>query len=68
MTETGWTCPRCKRIYAPATPECRACNEAIEVVRKLGMWPDTPSSLRGNYEAQRIVDRPEDSKDAWDEA
>jgi hypothetical protein len=26
----GWECPRCHRIYSPTTPECHACNSAID--------------------------------------
>ena len=25
----GWECPKCGRVYAPATMECSACNMKI---------------------------------------
>jgi hypothetical protein len=28
---TGWICPKCKRVYSPASPECWICNDQISL-------------------------------------
>jgi uncharacterized OB-fold protein len=27
MSEKGWICPKCQRVYAPYVPNCFKCNE-----------------------------------------
>lgn len=26
MSDQGWTCPKCRRVYAPYVPNCFECN------------------------------------------
>lgn len=63
MTE-GWICQRCQRSYAPTTPECKACNDAVTVRRQLGyedwnpVWPNY-ATTRGTHDAL-----PDDTEEA----
>ena len=27
MSDKGWICPKCQRVYAPYVPNCFKCNE-----------------------------------------
>lgn len=27
MTNLGWQCPKCNRVYAPHVDECKHCNK-----------------------------------------
>ena len=37
--QTGWTCPKCGRVYAPHVQECLYCNDARVV------WAETTSDM-----------------------
>lgn len=30
MTQQGWECPKCGRVYAPFMTQCTACPQPIE--------------------------------------
>ena len=32
ISNYGWQCPKCNRIYSPATPECYYCNKVNTTV------------------------------------
>lgn len=32
MADQPWICPRCNRVYGPATPSCGPCNAAIDAM------------------------------------
>ena len=29
MSNQGWSCPRCGKVFAPFIPECKSCNEQV---------------------------------------
>lgn len=49
MSEQGWICPICRKVYSPYVRECEACNGAkvapVEPYRPcppITPWPTTP--------------------------
>ena len=55
MTE-GWQCPKCSRCYAPTTPACQACNDAVMVAHMYGSV-DEHANILGRPEVQAIDTR-----------
>mgnify|MGYP006921323375 CR=1 FL=1 len=56
MSETGWICPKCRRVFAPFVPTCNLCNGAI------GKSPEqiTPTAKRIRETRSQFEDRHKD--------
>lgn len=41
MSSTGWTCPRCGRVWGPSVQACAPCNQTIGLSNAQGWGPAT---------------------------
>jgi len=42
MSNLGWRCPNCRRIYSPYVQECKICNKYIDI--------ETAKAIKENQE------------------
>lgn len=40
MTNRGWICPKCERVYATYISECKHCNDKVADLQKILNRPD----------------------------
>ena len=56
MSDRGWICPKCEKVYAPSVEECGACNEVharapappYVWIYPSPPWPNYPQPYVGN--------------------
>ena len=48
---TGWTCPKCGRVYAPSQPTCLYCNDkrVIYATKATPEWIYKEDTTTGSY-------------------
>lgn len=49
----GWECPKCKRVYSPATPMCYNCGgETTTTTSNLGSIPNITGVVKEGQPSQ----------------
>jgi hypothetical protein len=58
MTNHGWICPRCDRVWAPGMPSCQPCNQKVSVVSVSGTVPVDREAFLPLWSTQVAVGEP----------
>lgn len=47
MSNKGWECPKCGKVYAPWNPECDHCNHKTRETKIVPVAPHEPMTTPG---------------------